>query len=311
MSGIGVILNPHSRSNRKNPRRADHFGFIVGDKGSCHTTDGIEDVRNLAREFKERDVEVLAISGGDGTYHHTLGIFIEVYNGTPLPKIAFLRGGTMNVVATDLNIQGTPEFLLSQLITRYHREEVLKTRPVSVLKINDQYGFIFGLGLVYRFVQEYYRTANNKPSKWHGLKLFSMVVVECLLNTRWIAHNCRSFDAQILVDEKEWPFKNYSCVLGGTVRSVGFGLNPFYAVYEDLSRFQMIGFSTPPRSTILNFGPYILGRPHPSEHFLDSLPKNVQIQCREPQGYMVDGEFYGPSESINISLGTTLQVVVD
>ncbi|HPM41898.1 MAG TPA: sphingosine kinase, partial [bacterium] len=69
MSGIGIILNPHSRSNRKNPERIKQLGFIVGDRGSCHATETLDQVRDLAREFRNRGVEVLGISGGDGTNH--------------------------------------------------------------------------------------------------------------------------------------------------------------------------------------------------------------------------------------------------
>ena len=56
MPGIGVILNPYSRSNRKNPGRAERLGVIVGDKGSCHATRDISDVERLAQGFKEKGV---------------------------------------------------------------------------------------------------------------------------------------------------------------------------------------------------------------------------------------------------------------
>lgn len=93
MPGIGVVLNPYSRSNRKNPWRAEELGFIVGDKGSCHATHSIEDVEILAGQFKERQIEVLGLSGGDGTYQKTLTTFVKVYGAAPLPKIALLGGG--------------------------------------------------------------------------------------------------------------------------------------------------------------------------------------------------------------------------
>src|SRR3989338_9471201 len=91
MPGIGVILNPYSRSNRKNPGRAERLGFIVGDKGSCHATRDISDVERFAQEFKERGVEILGLSGGDGTYQRTLTTFVKIYGETPLPQIALYR----------------------------------------------------------------------------------------------------------------------------------------------------------------------------------------------------------------------------
>ncbi|MBI4124930.1 MAG: sphingosine kinase, partial [Deltaproteobacteria bacterium] len=86
MAGIGVILNPYSRSNRKNPERAEELGFIVGDKGSCYATHSIEDVKKLAREFKSRSIDIIGIAGGDGTYQKTLTVLVHVYGRDPLPK---------------------------------------------------------------------------------------------------------------------------------------------------------------------------------------------------------------------------------
>ena len=99
MSGIGIILNPHSRSNRQNPERIKRLGFIVGDKGSCKLTNDIRDLPEIVHEFREKQIDILGISGGDGTNHCTLTTFINEYKDTPLPTIAFLRGGTMNAIA--------------------------------------------------------------------------------------------------------------------------------------------------------------------------------------------------------------------
>ena len=68
------------------------------------TTETLDEVRGLAREFKEKGIDILGISGGDGTNHRTLSTFLEVYGETPLPKIALLRGGTMNNLANQLGI---------------------------------------------------------------------------------------------------------------------------------------------------------------------------------------------------------------
>jgi len=116
MPGIGIILNPYSSLYRNDPERLKRVGFIVGDRGSCHATDTLDDVRELASEFKERDIDILGISGGDGTNHKTLTAFIKVYGEKPLPRIAFLRGGTANNTATQLGIRGTPERILSNLM---------------------------------------------------------------------------------------------------------------------------------------------------------------------------------------------------
>ena len=63
--GIGVVVNPYSRKNRKNPEAIKKLGYIIGDKGSCEATRSLSDVERVAREFMEKGVEILALSGGD------------------------------------------------------------------------------------------------------------------------------------------------------------------------------------------------------------------------------------------------------
>src|SRR3990167_3864318 len=135
MAGIGVILNPYSKKYRDNPERMKRMGFIVGDKASCKQTEDLSDLRRVADEFKSHDIDILAISGGDGTNHCTLTTFIQVYGDKPLPKIVFLRGGTLNTVAGSLKLYGTPEKILSNLLIRYHEDLPFQTRQVMLTKI--------------------------------------------------------------------------------------------------------------------------------------------------------------------------------
>ena len=116
MPGIGVILNPYSKKFKKDPNRAKHMGFIVGDKASCKETEDLDDLRRVAEEFKTRDIDILAINGGDGTNHCTLTTFLQVYREKPLPKIALLRGGTLNTVARSVGVKGRSEDILSNLL---------------------------------------------------------------------------------------------------------------------------------------------------------------------------------------------------
>src|SRR5580704_17382124 len=125
MSGIGVVLNPRSRRNLRDPKAALRLARTLGDHGVVRQVDSIEDLHRTAEDFRHLDIDVLGISGGDGTNHVTITGFLDVYgNGKVadsaapalLPQIAFLRGGTMNTVANSVGIQhGKPEGLLSRL----------------------------------------------------------------------------------------------------------------------------------------------------------------------------------------------------
>jgi len=85
--GIGVIINPHARANRNGgAERARRLAEIVGGDGTVRVTESLPAIQDVAREFRERGTEVLAICGGDGSYHCTLTGFRSSCRSAPAPS---------------------------------------------------------------------------------------------------------------------------------------------------------------------------------------------------------------------------------
>ncbi len=307
MSGIGIILNPHSRSYKHNPERMERLGFIVGDKASCHATHDILDVEALAKEFKEKNIDILGISGGDGTNHVTLTNFIKVYGDTPLPKIAFLRGGTMNNITGALGIKGLPEKILSNLIFKYHSGAEFKMTEVDMMNINGKYGFLWGMGLISRFIEEYYK---GFPTPTRAAKILAYFISSSLCHTKFIMRVCERFDARVVVNGVEWPFKNYISLHAGTVETFGLHFDPFYRAREKPGFFHMLGISCVPRSMLWGF-PWIFMRKRvPSENYQDDLASDVLIELAEPMTHQIDGDIQPATDRISIKTGPRLNCIV-
>lgn len=309
MAGIGIILNPHSRSNRKNPGRSKRLSFIVGDKGSCRETHDRSDVPQVIAEFKEKNIEILGISGGDGTLHYTLTEMLKVYGFSQLPRIALLRGGTMNNAANALKIIGSPEQILSNLICKYHSGEDFKVSQINLLNINGMYGFLFGVGTTSKVV-EAYCDAPQESSVWLAVQIAFKLGYSCLLNTKWGYKICERLDANVLVDGREWPFKNYSTIAAGSVETFGFGFNPFYRTRSEPGKFQVIAMSMQPREMLLKSLNSFISRPIKSENSLDEVAQKVEMTFKEPQRYTIDGELFGPANQITVETGPSISVVV-
>lgn len=309
MSGIGIILNPHSRANINKPERVKRLGFIVGDKGSCHATHDVLDVENLAREFKERSVEILGISGGDGTNHVTLTTFINVYGDTPLPKIAFLRGGTMNNLANSIGVRGSPEKILSNLILKYHEDEPFETTDVELLRINGKYGFIFGMGAVSNFIEQYNST-QEKPSPVRALGLLSKAVVSSIFHTKYAAKLTERFDATITIDGEKVPFKNYSMLLAGTLETLGFKFRTLYRARQHPRMFQFVAISATPRHILFTFPHLLLAKQVPSEHYYDEIGKKLTIEVDRPMPSQIDGDIQEPTSRFEIDMGPRISCIV-
>jgi len=308
MAGIGIILNPHSRAYKHNPERMKRLGFIVGDRASCHATHDILDVEALAKEFKEKDIEILGISGGDGTNHVTLTTFINVYGDKPLPKIAFLRGGTMNNITNALGIKGLPEKILSNLIFKYHSGDEFKTTEVDIINVNGKYGFLWGMGLVSRFIEEYYKTQKKTP--FNAGKLLAKWLFGALVHSGYIMHMAERFDAKVTVDGRVWPFKNFVSIFAGTIETFGLHFDPFYRAREKPGHFQMIGISTTPRGLLGAFPWIFMRKKVPSEDFLDDLAREVVIELDQPMSYQIDGDVQKAADKIIMTTGPTLTAIV-
>ncbi len=310
MAGIGIILNPYSRSNRSNPERIKKLGFIVGDKGSCHSTETLDEVRELAHEFKGRGVDILGISGGDGTNHRTLSAFLEVYGDAPLPKVALLRGGTMNNLANQLRIKGAPERILSNLILKYHESIPFKETQLNMVRVNGAYGFLMGLGLIGRFI-DVYQDVEGGPSPARGAWLLSRAMFSAALNGKFAQRLCERFDCRMTVDGKVQPFKNAMMIFAGTMTTLGFNFRPLYRATSETGRFQAVAISATGRQLLSTFPKAFFGLPARSEHYIDEMCQSLVLEFDKPMEYTVDGDFAdAPVTRLEISTGPLLTCII-
>ncbi|MFH0799470.1 MAG: diacylglycerol kinase family protein [Pseudomonadota bacterium] len=311
MPGIGIIINPYSRSNRKNPERVKRMGFIVGDRGSCHATDTIDHVRELALEFKEREIDILGISGGDGTNHQTLTVFLDVYGDTPLPRIALLRGGTMNNLAGQLGVRGASERILSNLIIKYHEGEAFSETRINMIMVNGWYGFLFGMGCINRFI-DVYQNVEGGPTPARAAWLLSRAVLSSIGNGRFAQHLCERFDGKLTVDGREMPFKNYMMIFSGTMRTMGLGFKPLYRATSAEGQFQTVAISATGRQLLMTFPSALLARPSKSEHYVDEMGSKMVLELDKPMQYTIDGDLAEkPADRIEVSTGPLLTCIVN
>ena len=104
MSRIVVIVNPHSGKNKRNPHHIERFRQILGSKGTLIAPTSLDDLEVQLRSIKQEKIDVLCINGGDGTIHKNISILFQVYGDEPWPKLAILKGGTMNNIARNIGI---------------------------------------------------------------------------------------------------------------------------------------------------------------------------------------------------------------
>jgi diacylglycerol kinase family enzyme len=323
MPGIGVVLNPRSRRNLRDPGAALRLARRLGDHGVLRKSSSIEELYRIAEDFRRLEIDVLAISGGDGTGHVTLTGFLDVYGGAMVPEVALLRGGTMNTVANSVGVRrGGPEGLLARLVRAYARRAILPLAGVErrVMQVRGGegsggrtlYGFLFGTGVVQGFLAEYYAHGNVTP--WIAATTLARGIGSAIVGGEMIRRMAAPFHGSVTFDERAaWPERDYLTVTAGTIADIGLGFRPFHRFAERDSAFHMLGIHTSPLGFVAELPRIQRCRPMRAGKAYDALSSRAVL--RNPRGrieYMIDGDLHvSEGSSLELAIGPRVRLVVD
>ena len=345
MSGIGIIFNPRSGRNLRDPRAARRLMRTLGDHGVIREAGSIDELYRVAEDFRSLDIDVLGISGGDGTNGVTITGFIDVYGGSALPHIAFLRGGTMNTTANSVGVRrDRPEGLLDRLIRAYAaraseplqsvERHVLKVRgepasprsaradadaaPASILPsskstpppLAEKYGFTFGTGVVCGYLAEYY--AGGNPSPRVAAKTLLRGIGSAIVGGEMIRRMAEPFRGTVELDDGTiWDERDYLSVAGGTIDQIGLNFRPFHRYDETPGRFHILGIHTSPMGFVGQLPRIWRAQPMQPGHTYSATTTSVTIRSpKSPMRYQVDGDLHECTGPLHVSIGPRVRIVV-
>lgn len=315
MAGIGIVSNPHSKLNRRNPKRSEYLSYIAGKQGHVAITKSIDELSKVAQMFKEQQISILAINGGDGTISQTLTIFHAVYQGCPFPKVALLRGGTMNVLASNLRIKGAPEQILYRLIEQHSTGALMKTVMKSSLQVGEHLGFLFAHGTPAQFLERFYR---NKKGGLGAAWMILGVVMSRFFYQSYYKQMVTYTPTDVVVDNQEKISQSTIAILISTLPQMPMGPRLFPAVVDpdhpevDLRKAQLVSYAVEPLKASLKV---------PVDAFCLSardtalktraVGQKFAIHARPPEPYTVDGElFYPKKKDLTVAVGPSFEFIV-
>ncbi len=309
MAGIGVISNPHSKLNRKNPNRHHYLTYIAGSEGHVAVTNSLEELEQVALMFKALEIKVVAINGGDGTIAHTITAIIHAWKDQPLPRIVLLRGGTINVVAQNLGIHGTPEEILYRLIEGYSKGTLNQIHRLHTIKIANNYGFLFANGVCANFLDEFYK---NKTGKLGSLALILKIFLARYFNRDYYFKIATS-SSTTLLREGEVIASEHRAIstLAATIKNMPLGPKLFPKAGNIGEEIQCVSYICRPEEILFKVTKDILFTPNrPSDVKISASTRLVTILTHPPSGYTLDGELYPPCESVTITLGPEIEFIL-
>jgi diacylglycerol kinase (ATP) len=313
MSGIGVVLNPKSRRNLRDPKAATRLAQTLGDHGVVREARSIDELYRIAEDFKRLRIDVLGISGGDGTNHVTITGFINVYDGVALPQLAFLRGGTMNTIANSVGIRREkPEGLLGRLIRAYAARS---TRPLDnverhVMRVGHHYGFLFGTGVVSGFLSEYYRS--TAPSPLVAAKTLFRAVGSALVGGELIRRMAAPFRGVVVFDDgTEWEARDYLAIAAGTIAEIGLNFRPFRRFDERANAFHMIGIFASPMQFVRELPRIWDAEAMRPGRAYEATPQRALMTSESGElEYMIDGDIHATKGELLIDIGPRVKILV-
>jgi hypothetical protein len=171
---IAVFSNPHSGKNTPRAGIGRMIAEIMTTPDWTYATSTLGELKQAARSIHAKNPDIVILAGGDGTVHLDLTKILREWAKTPnmpLPHFLLVPGGTMNTVAANLGLSCSNPAEAVEFARRiaYKIEHQLPfdTVHVNPLKVNDDYGFLYGAGLPVNLLNQYYGKAAYRCTDVH------------------------------------------------------------------------------------------------------------------------------------------------
>ncbi len=306
MQKIGVIYNPNAGANKYHPERKANLEKILGTRGILRETLQKDNLERVLQELHDEKIDILAMSGGDGTNQCVLTKLCNIYRQEPLPHILLLRGGTMNLLETSLKMYGTPEERLYRMV-QYLQTGEYPLISHTLLQVNHKFGFIFGNGVVANFMREYYQ--GGKTGALKIIKMLCKIVTSTITGNRYVRKLFHPIRARVQVGQERLPQTEFTGIMAATEPECGLGFKPFYRAREEQGKLHFLAFRMTPGELIKNLFRIWMGKKLNSKCVYDLVTDKVVIQPFDPNCYTVDGEMLNCTKRIELSPGPIAQVV--
>jgi diacylglycerol kinase family enzyme len=265
----------------------ERLGQILGREGVFRKTQTLEEIWDAAREFRRGKIDILVIDGGDGTLHHTLSAFIPIYSGMDLPPIVLLRGGTMNTIAQSLGMKGISEVILERIISATRGRAPFEVVRANTLRVNDRYGFIFGLGFPVKLLKAYYR--GHGRGRWKTIRVLLKIVFSMVGKGGADGNLFHPFEAE--------------------VKEVGLGFKPTRRAGEREGLFQILCCDMGPKRMGLTALKILLDMELRDSKLFDRMVTRSVITLEKPVDMQMDGEIFEDQKEICLHVGPAIRFI--
>jgi diacylglycerol kinase family enzyme len=253
-----------------------------------------------------------AIVGGDGTVSSVLTALHRAYGDKPLPKIALLRGGSMNTIANSFGLpRRSPKELLEMLL----EGGAHPVWPRATLAIEGRLGFLFTAAVLVGFLDVLYERRSKGRGPLAALSLLSAASLQALLApivrlpTSVLGRVETPLQAVLEIDGDVHPERRYTALAAGTVEQVGLGFRPFRLARECQDKLQLFAFHGSVQALVRELPKIHAGKPITQGLGFDPACRKLVIEANEPIRYALDGDLHQGGARLELTVGPKVEIV--
>jgi hypothetical protein len=253
----------------------------------------------------------VGIIGGDGSISLTLAALTRYFPANSLPRILILRGGTVNVLAENLGLNGHPVALLKDFIANSRKtQNNWREKTFYSINVNERLGFLFASGSAARFLSEFYKKKGSTIDA--GLFLAKTAMggligqnpVPLLRSSGDLFSRITKVDKARIIQGTEILAYNASTIFVSTIPQMAWGIPFYYSLDTRKPRAEMLCIELEGRSLVRLALETIGGkRPnHPKIH--SKLVDKISISLPHDCPVSLDGDILDiPDGKITLKIG--------
>ncbi len=277
--------------------------------GESVEVDRSENLTAALRRWKDVGIDLLAISGGDGTIQLVIDEVLDLWGSHPLPRFLFLHGGTTGFVARETGNVAARR-VSARLLSAHSADRSVPAQYVDTLQVGERHTLSFGIG-VFRALSLEYVTWGGLAALSHSL-LGLRFAVSHVVRGKLARRMMRPFPHRLRIDGETIPPGHFAGLF-----AAGLPHLKVFRAYEAIDcpedAFRVVGIRPAGALTLLRgIRPVLRGE-------TEEVPQEIRLQgVREltiesadgsPVAYMADGEYYTASDRLSITRGARLTVM--
>ena len=304
---VGVLSNPRSGGNRRGLGAVREV-LAAYPQVSHREVLTPADVASALVDFARKEVNTVAVNGGDGTIQAVLTVLCHHKPFETFPHLAVLRAGTTSMTAGDVGLKGSREQALRRLLSWAEGGEgevVILHRPVLRVQVDPRqdpvYGMFLGAASIYQGIQFCNNRLNRRGfrGEWApGLTIALFLLAVASRGGDYVA----PVPITVGLDQGPPERRDYLLLMISALERLFLGLRPFWGKEERTLHYTAV--EARPQHLLRALPSLMRGRKNrygtPDNGYFSHNVQEVQLTFNS--GFTLDGELY--------EAGTHLEPVV-